>query len=108
MDEVDARFSQKPEVCETNHRILQSMYDMMLSEMIWNHFNHISVELIGKAKSFQHGNAFIADGAAIAGLTYYAAYPMTPASSLLVDCAKHPNITVLQPEDEIAVANSVL
>ncbi len=33
---------------------------------------------------------------------------MTPASSLLVDCGKYSSVTVLQPEDEIAVANSVL
>jgi 2-oxoglutarate ferredoxin oxidoreductase subunit alpha len=54
------------------------------------------------------GNECIALGAVAAGLDIYAAYPMTPSSSLLHFLAKHDDelgVTVMHPESEIAVAN---
>lgn len=54
------------------------------------------------------GNEAIALGAAAAGLDVFAAYPMTPSSSLLHYLAKHDDelgVTVMHPESEIAVAN---
>jgi 2-oxoglutarate/2-oxoacid ferredoxin oxidoreductase subunit alpha len=47
-------------------------------------------------------------GALDTGLGYYAAYPMTPASSVLTEMVKANRCTVLQAEDEIAVMNSAL
>ncbi len=54
------------------------------------------------------GNEAIALGALSAGLTFYAAYPMTPASAILHTLAawqERHGIVVKQAEDEISVAN---
>ncbi len=57
------------------------------------------------------GNDAIALGAIKAGMTFYAAYPMTPASPILHFLAtfqKEYDIVVLQPESEIAAINMVI
>ena len=54
------------------------------------------------------GNEAIGIGAIKAGLKFFAAYPMTPASSILDFMCKHDaefNIVVKQTEDEIAAIN---
>ena len=53
--------------------------------------------------SMQFGNSLIADWAAKAGLEFYSAYPMTPASTIINWVLKHPEVTFQQWEDEIAV-----
>ncbi len=61
-----------------------------------------------RARPLLAGNECIALGAVAAGLDVYAAYPMTPSSSLLHYLAKHDDelgVTVMHPESEIAVAN---
>jgi 2-oxoglutarate ferredoxin oxidoreductase subunit alpha len=55
-----------------------------------------------------NGNEAIALGAMAAGCKFVAAYPMTPASSIMEYMAEKGdkfNIVVLQPEDEIAAIN---
>ena len=57
------------------------------------------------------GNQAIALGAAAAGLDFYAAYPMTPSSTILHFLAAHDEelgIKVVHPESEIAVANMAI
>lgn len=57
------------------------------------------------------GNEAIAMGAAAAGVKFYAAYPMSPASGILhwmASNARDLDIMVRQAEDEIAVANMVV
>ena len=57
------------------------------------------------------GNDAIAMGAAAAGLKFYAAYPMSPASGVLhwmASNARNLGIMVRQVEDEIGVANMVV
>jgi 2-oxoglutarate ferredoxin oxidoreductase subunit alpha len=54
------------------------------------------------------GNELIALGAAAGGLDIYFAYPMTPSTSILHYFAGHDrklDVTVIQPENEIAVIN---
>ena len=58
--------------------------------------------------SMQFGNSLIADWATKAGLEFYSAYPMTPASSIINWVLKHPEITFQQWEDEIAVSLMML
>jgi 2-oxoglutarate ferredoxin oxidoreductase subunit alpha len=56
------------------------------------------------------GNEAIAIGAIKAGMKFYAAYPMTPASSILHYLAKvqrDANVLVFQPESELAAMNIV-
>ena len=57
------------------------------------------------------GNDALAMGAAAAGVTFYAAYPMSPASGVLhwmAQNARNLGIIVRQLEDEISVANMVI
>ena len=59
-------------------------------------------------RPFITGNVALALGAATAGCKFYAAYPMTPASSILHWMAAHADrcgIVVKQCEDELAVVN---
>lgn len=59
-------------------------------------------------KMLLSGNEAIALGAMAAGCKFIAAYPMTPASSIMEYMAEKGekfNIVVLQPEDEIAAIN---
>jgi len=58
--------------------------------------------------SIEFGNHLIADWAAKAGLEFYSAYPMTPASSIINWVLEHPEITFFQWEDEIAVSMAML
>jgi similar to pyruvate ferredoxin oxidoreductase alpha subunit len=41
-------------------------------------------------------------------LEFYAAYPMTPASSIIDEVVKNKKVTFLQAEDEIAVGMAML
>ena len=63
-----------------------------------------------KVRYFMSGNEALALGAYSAGCKFYAAYPMTPASSILEWFAKHENLGVLfkQTEDEIAAINMTI
>ncbi len=57
------------------------------------------------------GNDALAMGAAAAGVTFYAAYPMSPASGILhwmAQNARELGIMVRQVEDEIGVANMTI
>ena len=58
--------------------------------------------------SIEFGNHLIANWAAKAGLEFYSAYPMTPASSIINGILEHPEITFFQWEDEIAVSMAML
>ena len=63
---------------------------------------------VWEAKKISYGNKMLALWALDTWLWYYAAYPMTPASSVLTEMVKANRCTVLQAEDEIAVMNSAL
>jgi len=65
----------------------------------------------GPAKLLMNGNAAIALGAAAAGCKFLAAYPMTPASSIMHWMAAHARslgIVVKQAEDELAAINMAI
>jgi 2-oxoglutarate ferredoxin oxidoreductase subunit alpha len=64
-----------------------------------------------KRRAFTTGNEAIAIGAAAAGLKFYSAYPMTPASSILHWFANHAEkagVCVKQAEDELSVINMAI
>lgn len=63
---------------------------------------------IGDTKAFSYGNKLLALGAVDAGLEYYSAYPMTPASSILSEIIATKKVVYHQAEDEIAVINTAL
>jgi 2-oxoglutarate/2-oxoacid ferredoxin oxidoreductase subunit alpha len=64
-----------------------------------------------KRRAFTTGNEAIAIGAAAAGLKFYSAYPMTPASTILHWMANHAEqagVCVKQAEDELSVINMAI
>ncbi|MFO7795659.1 MAG: 2-oxoacid:acceptor oxidoreductase subunit alpha [Promethearchaeati archaeon] len=64
-----------------------------------------------KKRPILTGNESLALGAVAGGLDCYFAYPMTPASSILHFLAAHKkefNLSVVQPENEIAVINMAI
>jgi 2-oxoglutarate ferredoxin oxidoreductase subunit alpha len=68
----------------------------------------IKVDNSGKKMMLLNGNEAIALGAMAAGCKFMAAYPMTPASSIMeyiADKGRRFNIVMIQPEDEIAAIN---
>ncbi|MDD5770535.1 MAG: hypothetical protein PHE25_06195, partial [Candidatus Gracilibacteria bacterium] len=68
----------------------------------------ISIKNVGEKREISYGNKLIAYGAINAGLEYYSAYPMTPASTILTEIIASKKVPYLQAEDEIAVMNSAL
>lgn len=62
----------------------------------------------GAVRKLTFGNELIAQGAMAAGLNFYSAYPMTPASSIIDIVAQNRDVVYFQWEDEISVAMSML
>jgi 2-oxoglutarate ferredoxin oxidoreductase subunit alpha len=102
-------FSGRPEVASANYLAASAGHKYILD-------NHtISMPLpynpASQRKMFINGNEAIALGAIAAGCQFYAAYPMSPATSILTYLAgKADNVhmVVEQPEDEIAAINMAI
>jgi 2-oxoglutarate ferredoxin oxidoreductase subunit alpha len=70
-----------------------------------------TVPRLEKPKAILTGNQAIAMGGAAAGVKFYAAYPMSPATGVLMWMAAHARqlgVLVRQVEDEIGVMNMVI
>ncbi len=59
-------------------------------------------------KQLLQGNQAIAMAAEVAGLKFFAGYPITPASEIIHEMVNKKHIKVLQMEDEIASMNAVI
>lgn len=59
-------------------------------------------------KQLLQGNQAIAMAAEVAGLKFYAGYPITPASEVIHEMVNKKHIKVLQMEDEIASINAII
>ncbi len=63
-------------------------------------------------KRLVQGNEAVLLGAVRAGATYFAGYPISPSSEILMQAsqyaARHPELRFLQAEDEIASANAIM
>jgi len=103
LDEVKALFEKKFkwEVLEKNLNDLDAGYAFVQE-------SKFQLGKIGDAKMWMSGNEAIAEGAVDSELEYYAAYPMTPASSIINYVVKHKKVVFFQWEDEIAVSMSML
>ena len=108
---LEQQFSEKefsPEVINQNFLDLEAGYQYIIqncgeacdiincSKAIWT------------PKQFMYGNELIAKGAIASGLDFYAAYPMTPASSIIDEVVKDAKVSFFQGEDEIAVSMAML
>ena len=98
------------EVAESNIKALKAGYDYAKQNFA-NSFRY-RLKKIGKGgRIFMSGNEAISAGAIKAGCKFFAAYPMTPASSILHTMAsfeKDYNIVVKHTEDEIAAMNMAI
>ncbi len=105
-----AYFSQKEKVAAANCSAANAGYDYVLK-----HHSAFSLPLTSSSdetrKMFISGHEAIALGALAAGCQFYAAYPMSPATSILTYLAGKTNdfsLVVEQPEDEIAAINMAI
>lgn len=96
-----------PEVIAANQKAAQTGYNYLASQ---------TAPLLAITKQDQKlltmtGNEAVALGALAGGLQFYAAYPMTPSSSILhflAEKAKDAKIIVKHAEDEISAVNMAL
>ena len=108
---LEQQFSEKefsPEVMNQNFLDLEAGYQYIIQ----NCGEACDIVNCSKAiwtpKQFMYGNELIAKGAIASGLNFYAAYPMTPASSIIDEVVKNPKVSFFQGEDEIAVSMAML
>ena len=98
------------EIADANIKALKAGYDYARRNFE-NNFKY-KLKPIGKGgRLFMSGNEAISAGAIKAGCKFFAAYPMTPASSILHTMAafeKDYNIVVKHTEDEIAAMNMAI
>jgi len=111
VDSLRAQFAHKaPEVAESNATAARLGYDA--AKAACPDF-HIRLALVEDAppRMLVDGNEAVGMGALAAGIGLYAAYPMTPASSILHFMAAHEReygVVVKHTEDELAAMNMVV
>ena len=96
------------EIVEDNIKAARSGYDYVLKQKSRAVRSPIKPVTDTGKMMLLNGNEAIALGAMSAGCKFLAAYPMTPASTIMeyiVDKGRKSNIVVVQPEDEIAAMN---
>jgi len=98
------------DVVQGNIKAARAGYDCIKKNFA-DDFGHILKGAGRHNKMFLSGHDALAAGAIKAGCKFYAAYPMTPASSLLSSMAANEsryNLVVKQTEDEIAAINMAI
>lgn len=111
IESIQQQFAhKKPEIAEQNVAIARKGYEH--AQQAHCDFPYKLEPVKGAAeKILADGNEAFGLGALAGGIGFYAAYPMTPSSSLLHFMAKHAekhDVVVKHAEDEIAVINMVL
>lgn len=99
------------EITTVNVNVLRAGYEAVTPEQVKN----FPWDLVPQSATTPHmlltGNDAIGLGALQAGCSFYAAYPMTPASSILHFMAEHGpkrGVVVRHAEDEIGVINETI
>ena len=103
-------FSSKPDSADANSRAARAGYDY-----VQGHYQHFSLPLhLGQHAQktmFMNAHEAVALGACAAGCQFFAAYPMSPATSILSYLAPRSekfSMVVEQAEDEIAAINMAI
>jgi len=99
------------ETIEFNIKAARLGYDYVKSKGFEKDFGRKLPKVGGKKRMLLTGNEAVVLGAIKAGCKFYAAYPMTPASSILHLMAsqeRYFNLVVKHTEDEIAAINMVI
>lgn len=104
--------------CEEGEKLLEKYFkdDILASNVecvrLWyGYFTTSKYDLsknVGPEKVFMFGNEIIGKWAMAAGMDFYAAYPMTPASSLIEVITENKDVIFYQWEDEIACSIAML
>ena len=99
------------ETIEFNIRAARLGYDYVKNKGMEKDFGRKLPKVGGKKRMLLTGNDALCIGAIKAGCKFYAAYPMTPSSSILHTMASQErnfSLVVKHPEDEIAAINMVI
>src|SRR3990167_3580211 len=110
-DALKKTFGRKPDVCTQNIAAARLGFDYVRAHYADHMVPCILDTKINYDKIVIAGNEAMALGAIQGGCTFYAAYPMSPSSSILHFLAAHDHDTgmvVKHAEDEIAVINMAL
>jgi 2-oxoglutarate ferredoxin oxidoreductase subunit alpha len=100
----------KEDVAENNVKAARAGFEFAQANYR-NDFEHELIPVSNNKMMLLNGNEAIALGAIAAGCKFMAAYPMTPASSImeyLASKAKDFDLIVVQPEDEISAVNMIV
>ena len=98
----------KKEIIDINFKDLENGYEYIM-HCWWEACKIINFDkAIGEKKHFMYWNELIAKWWIASWLDFYAAYPMTPASSIIDEIIKEDKVTFYQWEDEIAVSMAML
>lgn len=110
-DSLRQQFAKKaPEIAENNVKAAQAGFDMARASCD-DFFVQLAPVEGAPRRLLVDGNEALGMGALAAGIGLYAAYPMTPASSILHFMAAHEReygVVVKHTEDEIAAMNMVV
>lgn len=109
---IEESFKSREKIAEINKKLAREGYEYVKRE-------YGSLEDVPKVSTLKplenkiliNGNEATALGAVSGGLTFFAAYPMTPASPILhfmAEIQKEIGIVVVQPESELAAINMVI
>lgn len=100
----------KPEHRELNMIDIQAGYDYMDTVTLEECYHQYDCsQIVAPSRQLMFWNELLAEWAIASGLWFYAAYPMTPASSIIDVVVEHPDtVTFFQGEDEIAVSMAML
>jgi len=109
---IDQVFSKKgAKMVQLNQAAAKAGYDYAQTNFAEKFDYQLKVKINKDQRMLINGNEAIALGAIKAGLKFYAAYPMTPATSILqylVAQERDYKLVVKQTEDEIAAMNMVV
>ncbi|MGB9719742.1 MAG: 2-oxoacid:acceptor oxidoreductase subunit alpha [Candidatus Anstonellales archaeon] len=105
---IRQEFSRKgEEIVNKNIAAARVAYEYVMK----NFKTPIDIKPVGQPKIYISGNEAVGVGAIAAGMKFYAAYPMTPATNLLhflVQKQKEERIVIVQTEDEITAAQMMI
>lgn len=104
-----AKKSFSEEIMNQNYQDLEAGYAYAENHCQWESCSIIDCSQdVWNEKIFMYGNELFAKWAMESGLDFYAAYPMTPASSVIDEVVKNKEVIFFQGEDEIAVSMAML
>ncbi len=112
---LEEKFSKKPKISEANIKVLRAGYNYGITVEATSSTTEVQAATLDKGTYRNiRGNEALAFG--IIALAYktglevlYAGYPITPATDILHELAKHKNyVTTFQAEDEIAAITAAI